>query len=117
MRPDDCQWLHAQESEGWGQAIGLWFGQDESCPKPRASGENQVGFCASCLLNCISTALPAPNAESGFNQNLADRAQYGFTYCMVMTGNFEGQVGWISSKRVWNPFCKPFLQKGFDFRG
>jgi hypothetical protein len=35
-----------------------------------------------------------------FNQNLADRAQFGFTYCMVMTGNFEGQVGWISNKFI-----------------
>jgi hypothetical protein len=62
VRPDDCQWLHAQESEGWGQAIGLWFGQDESCPKPQASGENQVGFYASNFPPCLSAAHAAANA-------------------------------------------------------
>jgi hypothetical protein len=39
-----------------------------------------------------------PGNSQPFNQNLADRAQYGFTYCMVITGNFEGQHGWISNK-------------------
>jgi hypothetical protein len=43
-----------------------------------------------------------PGDDQPFNRNLEHREIYGFTYCMVVTGGFEGQFGWIS-----NSFLKP----------
>jgi hypothetical protein len=51
MQDESCSMLQAKGKDGFlrllgrngrRQAIGFWFGQDESCPKPKASGENQA---------------------------------------------------------------------------